>query len=112
LNQDNDSFPSGHASLTSVSARMTHEALGYYELRRGTRIAADAGLTGLALTTGWARVEAGKHHPADVLAGAALGNFIAVFATESFLRPAFGEAVALRGAPYRGGMGFLVAIAY
>ncbi|MGH6929819.1 MAG: phosphatase PAP2 family protein, partial [Dongiaceae bacterium] len=112
LNQGSDSFPSGHASVASVGARMTHETLRYYELPRGTRIAADAGLAGLALTTGWARVEAGKHHPADVLAGAALGNFIAVFATGAFLRPAFGEAVALRVAPYRGGMGFLVAIAY
>jgi PAP2 superfamily len=112
LNQDDDSFPSGHASLTSVSARMTHETLQYYELSRGARIAADAGLAGLALATGWARVEAGKHHPADVLAGAALGNVIAVFATEAFLRPAFGDSVALRASPYRDGMRIHVAITY
>ena len=57
--------------------------------------ATDAGLAGLALMTGWARVEAGKHHPADVLAGAAVGNFFAVFATQAFLQPALGERAAL-----------------
>src|SRR5262245_15116026 len=79
LGQDNDSFPSEHASLTAASARLTYETLQYYDLPQEARIAADVGLAGLALTTGWARVEAGEHHPADVLAGAALGNFLAVF---------------------------------
>jgi membrane-associated phospholipid phosphatase len=112
LDQNNDSFPSGHASLAAVSARMTHETLRYYDLSRGARIAADAGLAGLALATGWARVEAGEHHPADVLAGAALGNFIAVFATEAFLRPAFGETVALRARSHGDGMALQVSVAY
>jgi len=112
LGQDDDSFPSGHASLASVSARLAQDTLRYYDLPRETRIAADAGLAGLALTTGWARVEAGEHHPADVLAGAALGNFLAVFATEAFLRPAFGESVVMRAAPYRDGMEIHVSIAY
>jgi hypothetical protein len=112
FNQDSDSFPSGHASLVSVSARLTHETLKYYELPRGPRIAADAGLAGLALMTGWARVEAGEHHPGDALAGAALGNFIAVFATEAFLRPALGDSVALRAAPYGDGMQFRLSVAY
>lgn len=112
LNQDSDSFPSGHASLASAGARLTHEALRYYELPRGARIAADAGLAGLALMTGWARVEAGEHHPADALAGAALGNFIAVFATEAFLQPALGDSVALRAAPHGDGMALQVSVAY
>lgn len=112
LGQNDDSFPSGHASLASVSARLTHETLRYHDLPRGARIASDAGLAGLALTTGWARVEAGEHHLADVLAGAALGNFLAVFATEAFLHPSFGESVDLRAAPYRDGMEFAVSMAF
>ncbi len=112
LGQDDDSFPSGHTSLASAGARLTHETLRYYDLPLGARIAADAGLAGLALTTGWARVEAGKHHPADVLAGAALGNFIAVFATEAFLHPAFGETVFLHAVPARDGMEVQVSIAF
>ena len=35
----------------------------------------------------WARVEAGRHFPSDVLAGAALGNFITTFILDAFLSP-------------------------
>lgn len=112
LGQDDDSFPSGHASLTSVGARLTSEALRYYDMPRGARIAADAGLAGLALTAAWARVEAGEHHPADVLAGAALGNFLAVFATEAFLRPTLEESATLRATAHRDGMEIGMAIAF
>jgi hypothetical protein len=41
--------------------------------------------TALAMSVGWARVEAGRHHPADVLAGMALGHFMAVFIHDAFL---------------------------
>jgi membrane-associated phospholipid phosphatase len=112
LNQDDDSFPSGHASLAAVSARLTHDTLRHYDLSRGARSAADAGLVGLALATGWARVEAGEHHPADVLAGAALGNVIAVFATEAFLHPALGESVALHARSHGDGVALQVSVAY
>jgi membrane-associated phospholipid phosphatase len=112
LNQDDGSLPSGHASLAAVSARLTHETLRYDDLSCGARIATDVGLAGLALTTGWARVEAGEHHPADVLVGAALGNFIAVFATEAFLRPALGETIALRARTHGNGMALQVSVAY
>jgi membrane-associated phospholipid phosphatase len=99
-----DSFPSGHMALTATAARLTHQTLGYYGLTPGERIATDTGLAGLALMTGWARVESGEHHPADVLAGAALGNFFAVFATEAFLRPAGVRGVALGVSPSADGM--------
>jgi membrane-associated phospholipid phosphatase len=110
--QSNDSFPSGHVSSASVSARLTHETIRYYDLSPGARIATDMGLVGLGLTTGWARVEAGEHHPADVLAGAALGNFIAVIATEPFLRPRFGDSVGLHTTAYRNGMKFQASMAF
>ncbi|WP_119300887.1 phosphatase PAP2 family protein [Dongia deserti] len=104
LGQDDGSFVSGHASLTSASARLTSEVLRYYDMSQGARIAANTGLASLALTTGWARVEAGEHHPADVLAGAALGNFLAVFATEAFLRDSLGESVMLQAFARRDGV--------
>lgn len=112
LGQDDNSFVSGHASLTSVSVRLASEALDHYDIRRPARIAANAGLVGLALATGWARVEAGKHHPADVLAGAALGNFLAVFSTEAFLRDALGESATLRATAHSGGMEIGMSIAF
>lgn len=104
LGRARDSFPSSHASLTSVSARLTRETLGYYDLPRSARLGSDVALAGLAVVTGWARVEAGEHHPADVLAGMALGNFLAVFASQAFLAPATGERLQLGVSPHGDGM--------
>ena len=39
----------------------------------------------LATGVGWARVEAGKHYPSDVLAGAALGHFLSAFIYDAFI---------------------------
>lgn len=112
LGQDDASFPSRHASIAAVSARLSYETLRHYDLSPGARFTTDVGLAGLALMTGWARVEAGEHHPADVLAGAALGNFFAVFATEAFLRPALGDSMALNVGPYRDGWTLRAAFAF
>lgn len=95
LGQDDEALPSGHASITAAAARLTHDNLTYTELPPAARLGSDIALAGLAATTAWARVEAGKHHPADVLAGMALGNFLAVFATEAFLAPATEDRLAL-----------------
>ncbi|NIA70930.1 phosphatase PAP2 family protein [Pelagibius litoralis] len=95
LDQDDDSLPSGHASMTAAAARLARDTLTYYDLPRPARLGGDVALAGLVLTTSWARVEAGEHHPTDVLAGIALGNFLAVFATEAFLAPASDGRLAL-----------------
>lgn len=88
VGRSDDSFPSNHASLTAASVRLAREALTRTDLPPAARLGSDLGLAGLVLVTGWARVEAGAHHPADVLAGMALGNFLAAFASEAFLAPA------------------------
>lgn len=95
IGRENDAFPSGHASMTGAAARLTRETLGYYELSPAARLGSDIGLTVLAASVSWARVEAGEHRPAEVLAGAALGNFLAVFASEAFLAPATDERLRL-----------------
>jgi hypothetical protein len=41
--------------------------------------------TGFGYATAWARIEAGAHYPTDVLAGAALGNFVSLFVHDAFL---------------------------
>ena len=43
------------------------------------------GLASLTAGTAWARVEAGKHFPSDVLAGMALGHLIGAFINDAFL---------------------------
>lgn len=76
---DQRSFPSGHAAGSSASAAWVAgvaPGLGWgTEAETGVAVVG----RGLALGTAWARVEAGRHYVTDVLAGAALGNFIAGF---------------------------------
>lgn len=79
-NGENDkSFPSGHASQAFAAATFasanTHRAWG--DSVAGQWV--DAGLYTVASFTAYARVEAEKHHPSDVLVGTALGNFMARF---------------------------------
>jgi len=82
---DDRSFPSGHTSRASVSAAMAAENLNYFggipDWARGTL---QIGLYGTAAATGWARVEAGKHYPTDVLVGYAIGQFLARFMVQAF----------------------------
>lgn len=79
------SFPSLHSSQAFVSAAWSAHNLDSIRMSPSARTAARAGLVGAAVLTGWARVEAGAHYPADVLAGVALGNFMAHFANEALL---------------------------
>jgi membrane-associated phospholipid phosphatase len=62
---DNQSFPSGHTSISFAAAASLHKRYGW-----------QAGLPAYAVAafTGVARVQADKHYTHDVLAGAALGT--------------------------------------
>lgn len=70
------SFPSGHASRATVQARFAVANTEYLPLQESTKMAMDIGFNSLAIGTAWARVEAGKHHPSDVLAGWSLGYLV------------------------------------
>jgi membrane-associated phospholipid phosphatase len=72
---DLKSFPSGHAATAFVSASLIEHNLRDIPMPRPVRGAVTTGLYGLALGTAWARVEAHKHYPSDILVGAAFGNF-------------------------------------
>ena len=85
-NDGNDrSFPSGHTSRAAAAARLSERNLRAMDLRPSMHIVANSLLVGGTAGTAWARVEAGVHYPSDVLAGAALGNFIAAFIHDGFL---------------------------
>ena len=101
---NNRSWPSGHTSLAATSASMAAGNLAYVDMPAWARVTANVGLFGTAAATGWARVEAGKHFPSDVLAGYALGSFLARFAYGAFLES--GEAsppLSISLAPLPGG---------
>ena len=80
------SFPSGHASQSFTMARMACLNVDdLASLGRGWRITLKTTFTTFAAAAAWSRVEGGKHYPSDVLVGAALGNFVAVFVHDAFL---------------------------
>jgi len=82
---DTESLPSLHTSRASVYASLASWNLNYLPLSKQERFLARSGLEALRWGTGWARVETNVHYPSDVLVGAAIGNFFAVFFSEAFL---------------------------
>ena len=81
--------PSGAANSPSFPSQHAARSFAYTATTQQTFIAANRddafSKSIMALSwatsygTAWARVEAGAHYPSDVLAGAALGNFTAIF---------------------------------
>lgn len=70
--KDNDSFPSGHTSLTFSSAAFMQKRYGW---KYGLPAYAAAAFTG------WSRIDSDNHHTGDVLAGALIGTLSAYFFT-------------------------------
>ncbi len=81
------SFPSGHATNAAVFATLASKNLNYLPLSPMERTLSRAGLGTLTAATAWARVEAKKHYPSDVLAGVAIGHFFGAFLSDAFLGP-------------------------
>lgn len=79
------SFPSGHASAAATYGTLGSRNIESLDLSPGLTTASQWGFGMLAASTGWARVEAGRHYPSDVLAGAALGHFFGAFFNDAFL---------------------------
>ncbi len=100
---DDESFPSGHASTAAVFNTLTVRNLHAMDLSPAARVSLGIGAGTLTAGTAWARVEAGKHYPSDVLVGVALGNFMGAFCNEAFLGLAPGTRVAFTAEPARGG---------
>lgn len=82
---DDESFPSGHTSSASAFATLANRNLQALSLSKTNKTLLRIGFTTLAAATGWARVEAGRHFPSDVLVGYALGHFISAFLNDAFL---------------------------
>ena len=82
---NNHGFPSGHSTRAFAYNGMSSRNLDALDLPGTARIPLKILFTGLAAGTAWARVEGQKHYPSDVLAGAAVGNFVALFVHDAFL---------------------------
>jgi membrane-associated phospholipid phosphatase len=82
---DDLSFPSGHTSRASSNAAMAAANLDYMKMPGWARVSLQVGVYAAAAGTGWARVEAQKHYPSDVLVGFAVGQFLARFMYGAFM---------------------------
>jgi len=104
-NENNsDSFPSKHTSQASVRATLAARNLDYINMNTNLR----RGLQGTVYTaaglTAWARIEAAKHYPSDVLFGYALGHFIGAVANDVFITPASQGNVMISVTPEQSGL--------
>jgi membrane-associated phospholipid phosphatase len=78
-------FPSGHATAPAALSTLAAKNIATMQLSRTAEIVSDVGLGGIAISTAWARIEAKKHYPSDVLVGMAIGHFISAFVNDTFL---------------------------
>ncbi len=81
------SIPSSHTSQAFNCATRAKRHLDAVMLSPGMRRALRINLTAVAATSAWARVAAHHHYPSGILFGAALGNFLANFIDDAFLKP-------------------------
>ncbi len=88
---DNDSFPSNHASSASVFVTLASRNLEALPTSHQQQNLFCAGLTALAFSTGWARIEGNRHYPSDVLAGHAIGHFLGAVINDTFLGPDYSK---------------------
>lgn len=79
------SFPSDHASNTSVYTTMASKNIEHLGWPDNAVSVTRFGLGTITAATAWARIEANQHYPSDVLAGIALGHFFGAFFTDAFL---------------------------
>lgn len=101
---DDRSLPSGHTSSAFAQAALAWRHLDAIDMPEAARLAGRGAVIAAAAGTGWARVEAGKHFPTDVLAGAALGNAVTRFIHDAFLlEPGRSASVELAAGPVAGG---------
>jgi len=79
------SMPSEHSSGAFLFSTLSNRNLDALRHNRSLRVPLQVSNIALAAGVGWGRVEGGHHFPSDVLAGAALGHFMAAFMHDAFL---------------------------
>lgn len=100
----NKSFPSGEASAAFSSVALSNRNLDSIELPQEVRIPLKVVNILLGSTVAWARVEAQAHFPSDVLAGAAIGNFLSATVHDAFLNLPKDKGYGFGISPLKGGV--------
>lgn len=73
---DRRSLPSGHTTSAFTSANFANGNIDMLGVNENALVASRWLINSAAIATAWARVEAGWHYPTDVLASAALANYM------------------------------------
>jgi membrane-associated phospholipid phosphatase len=91
--------------MAFAGARLSNRNLDAIDMHRTLRSTLQSVNLAAAATVGWARVEGERHYPADALAGAALGDFLAVFVHDALIgTPREEVVVGLEIEPAHGGI--------
>ncbi|MHC4431091.1 MAG: phosphatase PAP2 family protein [Planctomycetota bacterium] len=106
------SLPSGHASEAFSFATLANRNLDSISLGPVLRPAIKAGNLVVASGVAWARVEAQRHYPSDVLAGAALAHFLTAFVHDALLNLSEDDDVDFAVLPVDGGAGIVLSFRF
>jgi len=82
---DNLSFPSGHTSSAYASSTLASRNVNSLDMSDQSRRVLRYSFKGMAAGTAWARVEANRHYPSDVLFAAAMSHFLSAFIHDAFM---------------------------
>ncbi len=82
---DDLGFPSGHATIAFSTATLSNRNLDVIPLDPWAKYSLQVGNIMLASSVAWARIEANKHVPSDVLAGAVIGHFLSAFLHDALI---------------------------
>lgn len=88
---DNLSFPSGHSAEAGSRNMLISKNLDTMDMNPYLRTGIKVVNTGMATGTLWARLEGERHYPSDILAGYAVGSFVAGFVFDSLMNLEEGE---------------------
>jgi hypothetical protein len=110
--RSDNSFPSGHASGAFSYMTLANRNIETIDMPHVLKPPLKIGNFLLASGVAWARVEGQRHYPSDVLAGAALGNFLTAFIHDAFMNLPEGGNVDLVVFPVRRGAGIALAFRF
>ena len=79
------SFPSLHATATASNSTLAARNIETLQWSSRATTATQWSLGALTGLTAWSRLEAHQHYPSDVLAGIAIGHFLAAFFNNAFM---------------------------
>lgn len=89
---DSLSFPSGHSAEAGSRNMLISKNLDTMDMNPYLRTGIKVVNTGMASGTLWARLEGERHYPSDILAGYAVGSFVAGFVFDSLMNLEEGES--------------------